>query len=122
MRSAGLAVLRSGATGSLIGVYVTVSQAAIFAVISITGFDFGAAGRGQDRRAAARSSRQPRPRARPQLSFVHAYGEPATELLRVAHASRADLVIVGNPPRRSTGSLARRLITKDDSPIVIVVP
>jgi nucleotide-binding universal stress UspA family protein len=61
----------------------------------------------------------------PAVTFVHAQGDPARELLRVAEDVRADLIVVGRSTKarhRLAGSLGRYLITKRSSPIVVVVP
>ena len=59
------------------------------------------------------------------VAFVHAYGDPARELLRVAGEVRADLIVVGRSTRARhhlAGSLCRHLMTKRCAPIVVVVP
>lgn len=59
------------------------------------------------------------------LLFVHARGDPAKELLRVAETVKADLIVVGRSAKtlhRLTGSLGRRLIRKSQAPVVAVVP
>ncbi|HEY1918927.1 MAG TPA: universal stress protein [Streptosporangiaceae bacterium] len=61
----------------------------------------------------------------PAVAFVHAQGDPARELLRVADDVRADLIVVGRSTKarhRLAGSLGRYLITKRSAPIVVVVP
>jgi nucleotide-binding universal stress UspA family protein len=59
------------------------------------------------------------------LLFVHAHGDPAQELLRVAETVRSDLIVVGRSAKalhRLAGSLGRRLIGKSHAPVVAVVP
>ena len=59
------------------------------------------------------------------VAFVHARGDPARELLRVAAEVSADLIVVGKSVKarhRIAGSLGRCLIGKHRSPIVVVVP
>jgi nucleotide-binding universal stress UspA family protein len=59
------------------------------------------------------------------VTFVHAQGDPARELLRIAEDVRADLIVVGRSTKarhRLAGSLGRYLITKRCAPIVVVVP
>jgi nucleotide-binding universal stress UspA family protein len=59
------------------------------------------------------------------VGFVHARGDPARELLRVAEEVGADLIVVGRSIKarhQIAGSLGRCLIGKRRSPIVVVVP
>jgi nucleotide-binding universal stress UspA family protein len=59
------------------------------------------------------------------LTFVHARGNTAKELLRVAEADHADLIVVGASTKAHhhvAGSLGRRLIGKRHAPIIVVVP
>jgi nucleotide-binding universal stress UspA family protein len=59
------------------------------------------------------------------LAFVHARGDPAQELLRVAEAVNAQLIAVGRSTKarhRVVGSLGRRLLSKRRAPIIVVVP
>lgn len=59
------------------------------------------------------------------LSFVHVRGAAAKELLRVADADHADLIVVGRSAKARhhlAGSLGRRLTRKRQAPIVVVVP
>ena len=59
------------------------------------------------------------------LTFIHASGDATNELLRVAQAEHADLVVVGKSTKARhhvAGSLGRRLIGKRDAPVVVVVP
>lgn len=59
------------------------------------------------------------------LTFVHPRGNAAKELLRIADADHADLIVVGKSAKarhRVAGSLGRRLIRKRQAPIVVVVP
>jgi nucleotide-binding universal stress UspA family protein len=59
------------------------------------------------------------------LTFVHARGDPAHELLRVAEAEHADLIVVGSSTKARhhvAGSLGRRLIGRRRAPIIVVVP
>jgi nucleotide-binding universal stress UspA family protein len=57
--------------------------------------------------------------------FVHARGDRAQELLRVAEAVQSDLIVIGRPTRalhHLAGSLGRRLIGQSKAPVVAVVP
>jgi nucleotide-binding universal stress UspA family protein len=59
------------------------------------------------------------------LTFVHARGGVTKELLRVADADQADLIVVGRSAKvrhHLAGSLGRRLTRKRQAPIVVVVP
>lgn len=59
------------------------------------------------------------------LEFVHARGDAAAELLRVAAAQNANLIVVGKSSKvlhHLAGSLGRRLIGKRNAPVVVVVP
>ena len=59
------------------------------------------------------------------LIFIHAPGDPATELLRVAKAVHADLIVVGKSTtirHRYVGSMGQRLIARRPAPVVVVVP
>jgi nucleotide-binding universal stress UspA family protein len=59
------------------------------------------------------------------LSFVHARGDTATEILRIAAAQHADQIVVGRSRKvrhHLAGSLGRRLIGKRNAPVVVVVP
>jgi nucleotide-binding universal stress UspA family protein len=57
--------------------------------------------------------------------FVHAQGDAANELLEVAWAQHADLIVVGRSTKARhhiVGSLSRRLVGRRDVPVVVVVP
>jgi nucleotide-binding universal stress UspA family protein len=59
------------------------------------------------------------------LTFVHALGDAATELLRLATAYHADQIVVGRSSKalhHLAGSLGRRLVAKRQAPVVVVVP
>jgi nucleotide-binding universal stress UspA family protein len=59
------------------------------------------------------------------LTFVHAHGEPARELVRVAEETHADLIVVGRSAKAYhllAGSIGRRLVAKRGAPVVAVVP
>jgi nucleotide-binding universal stress UspA family protein len=59
------------------------------------------------------------------VTFVHACGDATNELLRVAQAHHADLIVIGKSTKARhhvAGSLGRRLIGKRDAPVVVVVP
>ncbi len=57
--------------------------------------------------------------------FVHARGDPARELLRLAGEAGADLIVVGKSVKvrhQVAGSLGRHLVLKRGAPVVVVVP
>jgi nucleotide-binding universal stress UspA family protein len=59
------------------------------------------------------------------VDFVRAQGDVAKELLRIAHAGHADLLVVGRSTKvrhHLAGSLGRRLVGRRGAPIVVVVP
>lgn len=59
------------------------------------------------------------------VSFVRTQGDIAKELVRIAHAGQADLLVVGRSTKarhRLAGSLGRRLVGRRGAPIVVVVP
>lgn len=61
----------------------------------------------------------------PEVTFVHANGDPARELLRVAAGVRADMIVIGRSTKARhhlAGSLGRYLIARRGAPVVVVVP
>ena len=59
------------------------------------------------------------------VAFVHTQGDTARELLRIANAAHADLLVVGRSTKARhhlTGSLGRRLVGRRGAPIIVVVP
>jgi nucleotide-binding universal stress UspA family protein len=59
------------------------------------------------------------------LEFVHIKGDAAAELMRIAAARHAGLIVVGKSSKvrhHVAGSLGRRLIGKRNAPVVVVVP
>jgi nucleotide-binding universal stress UspA family protein len=59
------------------------------------------------------------------VTFVHTQGDTAKELLRIANADEADLLVVGRSSKARhhiAGSLGRRLVGSSAAPIVVVVP
>jgi nucleotide-binding universal stress UspA family protein len=59
------------------------------------------------------------------LTFVHTRGDAATEILRIAGSSHADLVVVGRSTKarhQVAGSLGRRLVGRRNAPVIVVVP
>jgi nucleotide-binding universal stress UspA family protein len=59
------------------------------------------------------------------ITFVHAHGDPARELLRIAAEAGADLIVVGRSEKarhQLAGSIGRHLVIKRGAPVVAVVP
>jgi nucleotide-binding universal stress UspA family protein len=59
------------------------------------------------------------------VAFVHTQGDTARELLRIANADHADLLVVGRSTKalhHLAGSLGRRLVGTRGAPIIVVVP
>jgi nucleotide-binding universal stress UspA family protein len=59
------------------------------------------------------------------VTFVLTHGDTARELLRIAHARHADLLVVGRSTKARhhlAGSLGRRLVGRRGAPIIVVVP
>jgi len=59
------------------------------------------------------------------VAFVYTQGDTARELLRIANADHADLLVVGRSTKARhhlAGSLGRRLVGRRDAPIIVVVP
>jgi nucleotide-binding universal stress UspA family protein len=59
------------------------------------------------------------------VAFVHTQGDTAGELLRIASAGHADLLVVGRSTKARhhlAGSLGRRLVGRSGAPIIVVVP
>jgi nucleotide-binding universal stress UspA family protein len=59
------------------------------------------------------------------LTFVHVHGDVATELLRIAAVSHAQLIAVGRSTKsrhKVAGSLGHRLLRRTGTPIIVIVP
>src|SRR5580704_16879023 len=59
------------------------------------------------------------------VAFVYTQGDTAKELLRIANADHADLLVVGRSTKARhhlAGSLGRRLVGRGGAPIIVVVP
>jgi nucleotide-binding universal stress UspA family protein len=60
-----------------------------------------------------------------QLTFVRELGDAVRALISVARLANADLVIVGRSAKtlhHLVGSTGRRLASRQDAPVVVVVP
>jgi nucleotide-binding universal stress UspA family protein len=119
-------------SGRVIAVYVTCTHEATVASAALTtGFDAGAYAT-----AAELTHRQQAAELRAkiqritadleiEISFIHALGDTAEELLRAAHTTHADLIAVGRSTKlrhHLAGSLGRRLARNKKAPIVVIVP
>ena len=59
------------------------------------------------------------------VGFARELGDSAAALTRVARSVHADLIVVGRSSKvlhRLAGSLGRRLVSRHDTPAVVVVP
>jgi nucleotide-binding universal stress UspA family protein len=59
------------------------------------------------------------------LRFVRERGDPAPSIVRFAKSVSADLIVVGRSAKmlhHLAGSLGRRLIARNDAPVIAVVP
>jgi nucleotide-binding universal stress UspA family protein len=111
--------------GRLIAVYVApvVEPGAEFGAP----IDFGAAELARDEIVAAlKTEVEHRSRALDvQVGFARETGDPATALTRFSQSVDADLIVVGKSSKmfhRLAGSLGRRLVSRHDSPAIVVVP
>jgi nucleotide-binding universal stress UspA family protein len=111
--------------GSLIAVYATPAVEPLAAVG--VPFDYAAAEQARQEtagqladEAARRASEVGVP-----LSFVREPGDVARALTRVARSAGADLVVVGRSAsilHHLAGSAGRRLVSRRDAPVTVVVP
>jgi nucleotide-binding universal stress UspA family protein len=103
------------------------SMAAVWAVVGVAVCDYDALDRAAAAEAARLRAAVRRHAAENDLdiAFVHARGDAAGELLRVARTVRADLIVVGRSAKvrhQLIGSLGRSLVTRRWAPAVVVVP
>jgi nucleotide-binding universal stress UspA family protein len=111
--------------GSLIAVYVTptVEPAAMFGEPSAL-----AAVEQAREEVAAQLQEEAEQRARDlsvHLGFVWERGDTAPAITRFAESVRADLIVVGRSAKmlhHLAGSLGRRLVSRNDAPVIVVVP
>ena len=117
--------------GRLVAVFVSSCTDACMAAMASTAAGVAAGDYAAVEQAAAAEARSLRAEVQGHgsdgldVAFVHARGDPARELLRVAGALGADLIVVGRSVKarhQIAGSLGRCLIGKHGSPIVVVVP
>ena len=111
--------------GRLVAVYVSPLVEGAPAVAAP--FDYAAAEQARSEIAAGLSDEATQ-RARElgiQMSFVRELGDPAQALTHVARSAGADLIVVGRSTKwlhRLLGSLGRRLTSRHDGPVIVVVP
>jgi nucleotide-binding universal stress UspA family protein len=106
-------------------------DATVVGLAATVGLDIGDYAVGADRAHDPRVARLPAEVKRRaaehdlDLTFIHAWGDPVGELLRIAEAVQADVIVVGRSTKlrhRLAGSLARRLLSQRRAPIIVVVP
>jgi nucleotide-binding universal stress UspA family protein len=59
------------------------------------------------------------------VKFLTEHGDPAETLTRIARALGASLIVVGKSAKvlhHVAGSLSRRLVSRPDAPVIVVVP
>ena len=111
------------ARGSLIAVYAT---PVVTAVAPVPG-DFAYAEQAAQEAAAELKAEAEHRAAEAgvQLTFVRELGDSVHALISVARSAQADLVVVGRSAKmlhHLAGSAGRRLASRQDAPIVVVVP
>jgi nucleotide-binding universal stress UspA family protein len=115
----------AGSHGRLIAVYVTPPTAAGAAVGAP--IDFAAVEQTRQE-VAAQLNDEAQQRAHDlgvPIRFVRQTGGTAHTLTDVAHSAHADLIVVGRSAKmlhHFAGSLGRRLISRHDTPVTVVVP
>ena len=110
------------ARGSLIAVYVT----SAVAPVPVPG-DFAYAEQAAQEVAAElkAEAEQRAAEAGVQLTFVRELGDTVHALIRVARSANADVLVVGRSAKmlhHLVGSAGRRLASRQDAPVVVVVP
>jgi nucleotide-binding universal stress UspA family protein len=114
--------------GRVVAVFVTSEPRALAASSGVAGADCSYSVI-QD--AAAEQAAQLQAEARQSigrdvdLTFIHALGDAASELLRIAKAAHADQIVVGRSTKlrhRFTGALGRRLAGQPAAPVIVIVP
>jgi nucleotide-binding universal stress UspA family protein len=111
--------------GSLVAVYITpmVDPVALYGEAS----GYAAVEQARDE-VAAELKDQAEQRARDlgvHLRFVRERGDPAPAIMRLAKSVSADLIVVGSSTKmlhHLAGSLGRRLVARNDAPVIAVVP
>jgi nucleotide-binding universal stress UspA family protein len=111
------------ARGSLIAVYAT---SAMTPALPVDGY-FGYAEQAtQEVAAGLKAEAELRAaEAGAQLTFVRELGDTVHALISVARSAHADMVVVGRSAKmlhHLAGSVGRRLASRQDAPVVVVVP
>jgi nucleotide-binding universal stress UspA family protein len=111
--------------GSIVAVYVT----PVVDPVALYGETAGYAAVEQARdEVAAQLKDQAEQRARDlgvPLRFAWERGDAAPAIIRFAKSVRADLIVVGQSAKilhHLAGSLSRRLVSRHDAPVIVVVP
>ena len=116
--------------GRIVAVFVTPDFVCLGADVAIPGApltEYEATGNVADRHAAQLRAEALQNSAGlgVDLTFIHLCGDTAAEILGIAKAVHADQIVVGRSTKRRhrfAGALGRRLATKRDAPIVVIVP
>ncbi|MEA2501418.1 MAG: hypothetical protein QOD01_1529 [Actinomycetota bacterium] len=111
--------------GRLVAVYVTplVDPVAVYGEAA----GYAAVEQARDE-VASQLKNQAEERARDlgvHLRFVWERGDAAPAIIRFAKSVRADLIVVGQSAKilhHLAGSLSRRLVSRHDAPVIVVVP
>jgi nucleotide-binding universal stress UspA family protein len=111
------------ARGSLIAVYVT---SGLPPVLPVDGYFDYAEGTAQEVGAELKAEAERRAaEAGVPVTFVREVGDTVRALISVARSAHADLVVVGRSAKmlhHLVGSAGRRLASRQDAPVVVVVP
>jgi len=111
------------ARGSLIAVYAV---SAVPLVVPVNGYLDYAGQAAQEIAAELKAEAEHRAaEAGVQLTFVRELGDAVRALISVARSANADLVVVGRSAKflhHLVGSAGRRLASRQDAPVVVVVP
>lgn len=109
--------------GSLIAVYAT---SAAVPVLPVAGdIDYAEQARQEVAAELKAEAERRAAEAGVRLTFVRDLGDPVRALTSVARSAHADLVVVGRSAKmlhHLAGSAARRLASRHDAPVVVVVP
>lgn len=114
-----------GSNGRLIAVYVAPPVAS--GVAATAPIDYGAVERAHQQMAAQLkdAAQQRADELGVPIRFLSKTGETAHALADVASSARADLIVVGKSAKMRhhfAGSLGRRLVSRRDTPVTVVVP
>lgn len=111
------------ARGSLIAVYAT---SVVAPVLLVDGYLDYAGQAAQEVAAELKAEAEHRAaEAGVQLTFVRELGDTVHALISVARSANADLLVVGRSAKmlhHLVGSAGRRLASRQDAPVVVVVP